>query len=131
MLPEKYTYRLLWLYTGVSILTGYIGYFDPNPVIPPSPTLFDRLYFIGAQLAEILLLYTLYSAITSKRTRKLLLGLLFLALSEMIDEVLGRNMSFRFNDGVLLLITLYIVYNTIKKIKNGQDNHLGRNTDRA
>lgn len=105
---ERHTYILLWVFAVVSIATGLIVHTD----LP------DSTYYIGEQLSEILLLYVLYTFIPNKNIRVLLKGLLFLSFSEMIDEVSGKNLSFRVNDYVLAFVVLYIVYKTVK---NGRD----------
>lgn len=106
---ERHIYYLLWLFAIVSICTGLIVHTG----LP------DSVYFFGEQLSEILLLYVLYTFISNKQIRVLTGGLLLLSVSEMIDEVLGNNLSFRVNDYALAFLVLVIVYKSVKKWKNG------------
>lgn len=110
------------MFTAVSIFTGVITRFDPNPPELPPMTVYEQLYFFGEQLCEILLLYVLYRSTTNKQTLVLLRGLLFLSVSEMIDEVCGNNLDFAVNDYVLIVVVIYVVYKTTKvsqRWKNG------------
>lgn len=88
-------------------------------------TVYEQLYFFGEQLCEILLLYVLYRATTNKQILVLLRGLLFLSVSEMIDEVLANNLDFAINDYVLIAVVIYVVYKTNKAVKDGK---MGRRT---
>ena len=97
----------------ISVSIGYLPY---EKVELPPPTIYDRLYFIGEQLIEILLLTALLVYSKHYILRYTLKACLSLSSLEMIDEILGLNFG-GFDKGAILLI-IFALYFTVKKIKS-------------
>lgn len=77
---------------------------------------YDKLYYLGIQLIQILLLYAVYSAATHKTIKVVSIALIVLSLGECLDEVIGNNLSFHINDYVLVLLVLFMIIRSIRNV---------------
>ena len=116
---ERKIYILLWLFIGASVFTGTITAFAPEQETEYIHTIFDKLYFIGEQLCEILLLCIIYTQVKHYKLIYLLRALIGLSGCEMIDEILMLNFGgYSLSNYALLAGVLYVVYNQMRYVRN-------------
>lgn len=115
---ERSTYNTLWAFALLSIATGLVMRFAP-PLPPgieyPAPTTYDRLYFLGEQLCEVVLLSVIYKNAINHKIAILSKSLLILSVCEMLDEVLQNNITAAINDYALAIAALFYTIAHIKK----------------
>lgn len=101
MMTGRLTIAILLIYAAISV---YIGFFAD-----------DRMYYIGAQLNECLLLLCI-AINTIDFARTLAITLLILAMFEFVDEIAGRNTSVYWNDYLPITIAAsYLLWKLLKK----------------
>lgn len=109
---ERSTYNTLWAFALLSIATGLVMRFAP-PLPPgieyPAPTIYDRLYFLGEQLCEVVLLSVIYKNAINHKIAILSKSLLVLSVLEMLDEVLQNNITAMLNDYAVVFAALIFI----------------------
>lgn len=98
--------RTLGILITYVIISLYIGYFAN-----------DRLYYIGDQICECLLVTALVINLPVRTfTRHFAEAILVLCVFELIDELLNRNTEVFWNDYVgVILAAIYLLWRTLQK----------------
>jgi hypothetical protein len=75
----------------------------------------DRLYFIGEQLMNVILMGLVVYLLPKSTAKALATGIFTMLFFEMVDEIAGRNTRYYFNDYISVLLALTItVYLSLK-----------------